>query len=311
MVMALAGCGYTEDDSLGQGVDIVGKEVISPEPDTKDMNEEQQTVGVSNPLVEVENAKAISESLAISIDAPDGAINVEYGILADKIAQIVYDLDEKTFVLRASKSIGGQELSGMHGNFEMISYVGCGDTVSVAVDTVELDDGSAFVTSTVEMMEHDTVYLALSTTNKITGDEISSMINKISYEIANITLNEVADDWGITLTATDVTPAGLTLVCTQRGGMTEGELGTGNEYSISKNEDGTWVDVAYLPDITVAWKDIFYNIPMNDEVRWEIKYQFVYGELPKGEYRISKDIVFFPSDTEREEQGYYATFEIK
>ena len=158
-------------------------EVVTVDLQGNELN--RNHVAIINPLVEVENADIFKEAFGIDIKAPKDAVDIEYYILNDKISQIVYVIDGKKFDLRASKSIVGQELSGIHGDFEMITYVACGDTVSVTVATAELDDGSAFATSTVEMMGHDTVYLALSTTNQITGDEISSMLDDMSYEMAD------------------------------------------------------------------------------------------------------------------------------
>ncbi len=175
MVMALVGCNINDEpipNSTGES--------------KQSTLEGQQTVGTPNPFSEVESNEVFKEEIGISIDAPEGATNIEYRIYSNEIAQIDYDIDEKNFVLRASKTISGQELSGNHGDFEMISYIACGDTASVTVDTVELDDGSAFATSIVEMADHDTIYLALSCTNQITGDEISSMIDAMSYKIAEI-----------------------------------------------------------------------------------------------------------------------------
>ena len=161
----------------------------------KDIEEDgQQTGGTPNPFSKVENNEVFNEVIGINIDAPEGATNIEYSIYSNEIVQINYDYGEKRFVLRASKTISGRELSGKHGDFEMMSYVSCGEHVSVTVDTVEIEDGSAFATSTVEMLDNDTVYLALSTTNQITGNEISSMIDAMSYKIADTTLSEIVGD---------------------------------------------------------------------------------------------------------------------
>ena len=145
----------------------------------------QQTGGTPNPFSKVENNEVFNEEIGINIDAPEGATNIEYSIYSNEIAQINYDLGETRFVLRASKTIGGQELSGNHGDFEIISLTTKYENVTVTIDAVEIEDGSAFATSTVETMDNDTFYLALSTADQITGDEISSMIDEISCDVAD------------------------------------------------------------------------------------------------------------------------------
>lgn len=164
---------YNESNAETITVDLQGNELS------------ENHVSMVNSLVEVESSEMLIEALDIRIDAPMNPKDIEYYILSDKIAQIIYVLDDKEFVLRASKSVGGRELSGIYGDFEMTSFVACGDTVSVTVDTVELEDGSAFATSTVEILDKDDIYLSLSTTNEIDGEEISSMINEISYQVAD------------------------------------------------------------------------------------------------------------------------------
>ena len=57
-----------------------------------------------------------------------------------------------------------------------------------------------------------------------------------------------AKDWGITLTVQDVTSSGLTLICSQSGGIAEGRLETGSEYWIEKSENNSWVKVEPLAD---------------------------------------------------------------
>ncbi len=148
------------------------------------------SVSIINPLLEVDNADAFVEAFDIEIDALEGSVDVSYYILADEIAQIIFVLDEKEFVLRASKTISGTALSGIHGDFEMNSYVACGDKVSITVDTASLKEGKAFSTSTVEIFDEDTIYLSLVSENTIESEEISSMIEKISYSIADKSLED-------------------------------------------------------------------------------------------------------------------------
>ncbi len=60
--------------------------------------------------------------------------------------------------------------------------------------------------------------------------------------------------WGVILTAKNITPTGLTIVCTQAGGEPTGKLQTGSYYTIEKKTDGNWEKVEWLPqEYDVGW----------------------------------------------------------
>lgn len=56
----------------------------------------------------------------------------------------------------------------------------------------------------------------------------------------------ISDVWGIQLSARDVTPTGMTLICQQSGGEPTGDLHTGSYYSLEKKVKGDWVEVEGL-----------------------------------------------------------------
>lgn len=118
-------------------------------------------------------------------------------------------------------------------------------------------------------------------------------------------------EWGVTLSAKDVTPTGLTIVCTQSGGNPSGELDTGSYYIIQKYEDGEWSDVEWLPqEYDVGWTAEAWIIPMNDVVEWEVDWEWLYGELPAGKYRIGKEIMDFRGAGDFDQEFHYAEFNI-
>lgn len=118
-----------------------------------------------------------------------------------------------------------------------------------------------------------------------------------------------AKDWGITLSVREVSPTGLTLVCTQSGGIAEGSLETGSAYQIEKNENGNWVEVK--PQGEAVWDMMAHLIASNDSTEWTIDWSWLYGELSPGVYRISKTVVDFKESGASESQIYFAEFEIK
>lgn len=122
----------------------------------------------------------------------------------------------------------------------------------------------------------------------------------------------VAEDiWGVSLTAKDITPTGLTVVCSQSGGSPTGELSTGSYYILEKETLNIWSEVDYVQEMEVCWDAVAYTIPMDSTVEWEVTWEWLYGELPAGHYRIGKEVMDFRMAGDYDESMYYAEFEIE
>lgn len=118
------------------------------------------------------------------------------------------------------------------------------------------------------------------------------------------------DKWGLTLYADDVTKTGMTLKYEQFGGNPTGELETGAWYKIETVVNGEWQDVKAKIDNPV-WNMIAYIIRKNDITEYEMDWEFLYGELPQGEYRLCKEISDFKVAGNYEKENYYAYFTIE
>ena len=119
-------------------------------------------------------------------------------------------------------------------------------------------------------------------------------------------------DWGITLTAENVTPTGLTLKCTQSGGTAIGALQTGSWFRIERLTQGKkWKEVKYLDqESNICWTLEAINIPNNDSTEWNINWEGLYGELSPGTYRIAKEVMDFRETGDYDKQIYYTEFAI-
>lgn len=117
-------------------------------------------------------------------------------------------------------------------------------------------------------------------------------------------------DWGISLAVKDVTPSGLTLVCTQSGGNPSGELQTGTEYNLIVLEDGTWKEVSEIID-NVGWNAIAYLIPKENSTEFEISWEWLYGKLSAGTYRLTKGFTDFRESGDYDTAVYWIEFEIE
>lgn len=122
----------------------------------------------------------------------------------------------------------------------------------------------------------------------------------------------IPDPWGIELTAEDVTAKSLTIVCTQSGVIGFGELFSGSYYTIERKKYGKWEPVEYLPqEYDIGWTDEGWIINENDSVRWKTNWEWLYGELPSGKYRIGKEIIGWRKPGDFDKKMYYAYFEIE
>ncbi len=143
---------------------------------------------------------------------------------------------------------------------------------------------------------------------KVTKSMLSSgMDGRIDVYI--ISPDEENLSWGIHLEADDITPTGLDLEISQMGGYPSGQLQTGSWYEIERLEGG-WMPVKTVID-NYAWNAIAYLIPKDGEYETKINWEWLYGKLPKGNYRIAKEIMDFRESGDFDKKIFYAYFEIE
>lgn len=115
---------------------------------------------------------------------------------------------------------------------------------------------------------------------------------------------------GVTLTAEDVTPTGLTLVCTQSGGAPTGELQTGSPFWLEVYSEGNWFPVKDDME-DVLWTMEAWSIPRNKRVEWSVSWDTLYGTLSAGHYRIGKEIMDFRGAGDYDKYNCYAEFTVE
>lgn len=116
---------------------------------------------------------------------------------------------------------------------------------------------------------------------------------------------------GITLTAENITPTGLTIKCTQSGGRPAGELRTGSWYVLQKwTQENGWEEMPYIIDGEIAWTSEAWTIPMDNTCEWEVDWEWLYGTVPNGKYRIGKAIMDFIPNRDYEREVCFIEFEI-
>lgn len=125
----------------------------------------------------------------------------------------------------------------------------------------------------------------------------------------NGVVDEGFPNWGLTLSVKDVTESGLTLVCTQSGGELTGELQTGSDYKLIVLKEA-WEDVPTIIE-DYGWTAEAYMIAKDDVTEFEIKWEWLYGKLPAGTYRLVKGFTDFRESGDYNNFAYWTEFEIK
>ena len=162
--------------------------------------------------------------------------------------------------------------------------------------------------------EENIVQYVFSNTDIADNKKFYEMVYSASYFHTCIEYADKEDkgfpNWGLTLSVKNVTESGLTLVCTQSGGEPTGELQTGSEYHLIVLKDGTWQDVPTIID-EYGWNTIAYIVEKNDSTEFEIKWEWLYGKLPTGTYRLTKGFTDFRKSGDYDNFTYWTEFEIK
>ena len=117
-------------------------------------------------------------------------------------------------------------------------------------------------------------------------------------------------DWGLTLSVRDVTSTGLTLVGRKEGGNATGLLRCGTDYRLIVLEDETWKDVPTVIE-EYGWNSLAYNFPEGQATEFECSWEWLYGKLPAGTYRLTKGFMDFRETGDYDTAMYWVEFEIK
>lgn len=118
------------------------------------------------------------------------------------------------------------------------------------------------------------------------------------------------DPWGLTLSVKDVTPTGLTLVITQQGGSLTGELQYGSDYILEVQQDSAWQSVPDILDGNFAWDGMAYLVTMDGQTEEALEWDWLFGPLPPGHYRLSKEFMDFRDTGDYDTQVYEVEFDI-
>lgn len=120
-------------------------------------------------------------------------------------------------------------------------------------------------------------------------------------------------DWGVTITAENVTSTNAVLRFTQSGGSPTGDLNTGSYFTLERKSGSKWKAVPYADGLdadSIGWDSVAWLIPSGDSADFETNWAWLYGELDAGEYRIVKEIMDFRGPGDYDTAMCYAEFSV-
>lgn len=94
------------------------------------------------------------------------------------------------------------------------------------------------------------------------------------------------ENYGIVLSAKDITNTGLTLMF-ENTILPVGSISLGRYYAVQVLENGEWKDLETKTE-AAFFTDAF--IPNDNNWSMDVEWEWLYGELPAGTYRVLKNI---------------------
>ena len=103
-------------------------------------------------------------------------------------------------------------------------------------------------------------------------------------------LGDKNDTIAVVMEVSDVTPTGLTVHFRQYEKRDVGDLIYGDGYRIERLEGDDWVELPVIPE-NPLFNDIGYFIPSEGEAQLAVDWEWLYGKLDSGTYRITKEVI--------------------
>ena len=111
--------------------------------------------------------------------------------------------------------------------------------------------------------------------------------SKFTRPIDNI--NELDEVEGVSMVIKDGTLSrrGATVIITDTSGM---NYTYGEEYRIDKYKEGVWKELDVIVEGNYGWNSIGYMVDDNGILELDVKWEWLYGRLEDGYYRIVKSV---------------------
>lgn len=148
------------------------------------------------------------------------------------------------------------------------------------------------------------------------SDQIMDILNTISFdrnakEGGDYVYHEESEATkiGLYFSMKKISSTGATLVFHQYDSEAPtGELEYGDDFVIERQKNGTWESVPVVVDGDYGFNAIAHIIPAGDSAEQELSWEWLYGALEPGEYRISKTVLDFRESGDYDRYPVYAYF---
>ncbi len=103
-----------------------------------------------------------------------------------------------------------------------------------------------------------------------------------------------------------VSPTGLTVVLENNS---DSQCIYSEDFLLEKKIKGNWYQVPVIIE-SYGFNDIGYNLAPGESGEWNVEWDWLYGSLDTGEYRIVKNIIYFRSTGDYDQYKLAADFKI-
>ncbi|WP_138417488.1 immunoglobulin-like domain-containing protein [Aquibacillus sediminis] len=122
------------------------------------------------------------------------------------------------------------------------------------------------------------------------GDEGSNGDSAETTEWQPTTYESVNNIDGITIDVKKgtISSAGLTVILEN---TSDKQYTYGEYYMLEKTINGSWYQVPIVLDENYGFNDIGYELASSDVSEWTVDWDWLYGNLENGQYRLVKDVL--------------------
>ncbi len=121
--------------------------------------------------------------------------------------------------------------------------------------------------------------------------------------------NADGNDWGLTFGAKNVSSTGMILEVSQHGGENVNELTTGAPFSLEQRDGDSWEPVPFLSS-EGDWTMEAWVVTLEGITEWNVNWEWLYGKLKPGDYRMVKEFVNFRGPGDSETRTMYIEFSV-
>lgn len=129
-------------------------------------------------------------------------------------------------------------------------------------------------------------------------------------DLTPTTYDIVNDLDGVTMTVKEntVSSVGLTVILENQS---DKECIYGEDFLLEKEIDGKWYQVPIALEDNYGFNDIGYDLASSEIKEWTAEWEWLYGSLGKGKYRIVKDVLDFRGTGDYDKHHLAADFTLE